>query len=116
MGERRRLVQAASRDGYFDGARFVAGVAGTLYVPPPPPELFPLYAYLALDLLGLGRGLAPTPLGASEMQLTARFGWLPTTIAEQPATALDALLASLMPTPAAEAEWSSIKIVDPDDG
>ena len=38
-GERRRLVQAASRDGYFDGSRFVAGVAGTLYDPPPPPEL-----------------------------------------------------------------------------
>jgi hypothetical protein len=115
-GERRRLVQAASRDGYFDGSRFVAGVVGTLYDPPPPPELFPLYAYLALDLLGLGRGSAPTPLGAGEMQLTDRFGWLPTTIAEQPAAALDALLANLAPAQATDAEWNSIKIVDRDDG
>jgi hypothetical protein len=117
-GERRRIVQAASRDGYFDSPRFIAGVIGTLYDPPPPPELVPLYALLALDLLGLGRGPAPRPLGQAEAQLAARFGWLPSTIAEESAPALDGLLATLEPAqePTSDKGWSTIQIADSDDG
>lgn len=116
-GERRRLVQAASRDGAFDGTVFVAGVAAALYEPPPPPALAPLFVYLALDLLGLGRGPAPTPLGIAEAWLAAEFAWLPSRIGAEPALALDSLLANLHPARQGTAEpgWNSIRIADPDD-
>ena len=110
-------MAACSRGGRFDGAAFAAAVAATLYDPPPPPELAPLYALVALDLLGLGHGAAPQPLGAAEARLAARFGWLPSAIAEEPAPALDSLLASLDPAPteAAPSGWNSIRVVeDPD--
>ena len=113
-GERRRLVEAAARTGRFDGAAFAAAVAATLYAPPPPPALAPLYAYLALDLLGLGRRPAPEPIPVLEARLAARFGWLPGALAEEPAPALDALLACEA-APAPEG-WSSIRIVGVEDG
>lgn len=113
-GERRRLVAACSRGGRFDGAAFAAAVAATLYDPPPPPELAPLHAMIALDLLGLGRGTAPSPLGAAEARLASRFGWLPSAIAEEPAPALDSLLANLDPGAATSPlqGWNSIRLVE----
>jgi hypothetical protein len=115
-GERRRLVAACSRGGRFDGAGFAAAVAATLYDPPPPPELVPLHALLALGLLGLGQGAAPLPLGAAEARLAVRFGWLPGVIAEEPAMALDSLLASLEPEAVAPAPgWNSIRVVEAPD-
>lgn len=113
-GERRHLVEAAARTGRFDGAAFAAAVAATLYSPPPPAALTPLYAYLALDLLGLGRRPAPEPIPVLEARLAARFGWLPGALAGEPAPALDALLASEA-APAPEG-WSSIRIVGGEDG
>jgi hypothetical protein len=113
-GERRRLVEAAARTGRFDGAAFASSVAATLYDPPPPAALTPLYAYLALDLLGLGRHAAPEPIAAQEARLAARFGWLPSAIAEEPAPPLDALLAAEA-SPAPDG-WSSIRIVGGEDG
>lgn len=116
-GERRRLVAACSRGGRFDGGAFAAAVAATLYDPPPPPELVPLHAFLALDLLGLGHGPAPPPLGAAEARLAGRFGWLPSAIAQEPAPALDSLLASLEPEAAGPAPgWNSIRVAEAADG
>lgn len=117
-GERRRLVAACSRGGRFDGTAFAAAVVATLYDPPPPPELVPLHALLAFDLLGLGHGAAPEPLGAAEARLAARFGWLPSAIAEEPALALDSLLASLdtgRPTTSSSG-WNRIRMVEGQDG
>lgn len=116
-GERRRLVAACSRGGRFDGTAFAAAVTATLYDPPPPPELVSLHALIALDLLGLGRGGAPSPLGAAEALLAARFGWMPSAIAEEPAPALDGLLASLDPgAPSAPGGWNSIRVMEASDG
>ncbi|MBR0672016.1 hypothetical protein [Neoroseomonas soli] len=117
-GERRRLVAACSRGGRLDGNAFAAAVATTLYDPPPPPDLIALHALVALDLLGLGHGAAPSPLGAAEARLAARFGWLPSAIAEEPAPALDSLLANLDPdSPSAPGDgWSSIRVVEGPDG
>lgn len=112
-GERRRLVEAAARTGRFDGMAFASSVATTLYDLPPPAALTPLYAYLALDLLGLGRGAAPEPMALQEARLAARFGWLPSAIAEEPAPALDALLAAETASP--PEGWSSIRVVEADD-
>ena len=85
--ERRRLFQAASRDGYFDGARFVAGVAGTLYDPPPPPELSrsmrtrprPAWAWPRLGATPSAAAKCSSPTG----RLASNH------IGEQPAAALD---------------------------
>lgn len=117
-GERRRMVRAAARDGPLDGAHFVTSVTATLYDPAPPPTLVPLYAYIALDLLGLGRGSAPSPLGAAEARLAAQFGWLPSAVDTEPAAELDSLLAALPPSPqgATEPGWSSIRVMDQGDG
>jgi len=116
-GERRRLVGACSRGRRFDGAAFAAGVAALLYDPPPPPELAALHALVALDLMGLGHGAAPMPLGIAEARLADRFGWLPSAIAEEPAPSLDSLLASLDPAERAGPGdgWSSIRVVDAPD-
>ncbi len=117
-GERRRLVMACSRGGRFDGAAFAAAVAATLYDPPPPEALVPLHALVALDLLGLGHGAAPEPLGGAEARLAARFGWLPSVIAEETAPAMDSLLASMESGERAGPAdgWSSIRVVDVPDG
>lgn len=116
-GERRRLVAACSRGGRFDGSAFAAAVAATLYDPPPPPELAPLHALIALDLLGVGHGAAPSALGAAEARLAARFGWLPSAIAEEPAPALDSLLANFDPGVATSPGhgWNSIRLVEAPD-
>lgn len=116
-GERRRLVDACSRGGRFDGAAFAAAVATSLYDPPPPHDLIPLHALIALELLGLGRGVAPSPLGAAEARLAARFGWMPSAIAEEPAPALDSMLANLDPPVASVPGdgWNSIRLVEAPD-
>lgn len=108
------MVAACSRGGRFDGPAFAAAVATSLYDPAPPPELVPLHALVALDLLGLGHGRAPQPLGQAEALFAARFGWLPSAIAGEPAPALDSLLASLErePTAAPGDGWNTIRVVD----
>jgi hypothetical protein len=126
-GERRHMVAACTLHGRFDGTAFATAVANTLFNPPPPPELASLHALIALDLLGLGHGSAPKPLAAAEARLAARFGWLPSMLAPEPAPALDSLLASLdaaspdeaPPTPGATAAsggWNSIRVVGDADG
>lgn len=117
-GERRHLVSACSRGGRFDGGAFAAAVTATLFDPPPPPALVPLHAVVALDLLGVGHGAPPEPLGAAEARLASRFGWLPSAIAEVSALGLDSLLASLEPAPASGGSggWNSIRVVDGPDG
>lgn len=120
-GERRQMVAACTRHGRFEGATFAAAVAATLFDPPPPPTLVPLHALIALDLLGLGHGGAPQPLAAGEAKLAARFGWLPSMLAPEPAPALDGLLAHLdeaAPEHVASPSggWNSIRVVGDGDG
>lgn len=92
-GERRRLVGAAAIGRRLDEGRFVAGLA-SLYDPPPPAALAPLFALAALLLFGVAEGPSPTPLAESERALADRYGWMPGTLEAEPAAALDALLAA----------------------
>lgn len=99
-GERRRLVAACARGRRLDQAAFVAGLNALLYEPTPPPALGPLFALVALRLLGVQDGPEPTPLAQAEAQLAQRFGWLPGHLQAEPAAALDALLHSPGPAQA----------------
>jgi hypothetical protein len=102
-GERRRLVAACARGRRLDQAAFVHGLNSLLYEPAPPPALAPLFALVALRLLGTEDGPEPSPLGQAEAQLAQRFGWLPGSLQAQPAAALDALLHSAGPARADDA-------------
>ena len=87
------MVRAAARDGYFEGAHFVASVTTTSMTRHRRQRWYHSTPTSRLDLLGPGPWVAPSPLGAAEARLAAQFGWLPSALDTEPAPALDLLLA-----------------------
>ena len=114
-GERHRMVAAATRVGAFDREAFLEGLVGAVFDPEPPEDLRPLFAYAALELMGVEEGTAPPmPLAEAERRLALQYGWTPGALEEEPAEALDRLVADLGDLPSAAGApsgdgWTSIR-------
>lgn len=120
-GERQRLVDGCVGSSGLDTHAFVHALLGLLLRPAAPSGLEPLYACVALGLLGVEAGRRVEPLVDAQVRVARAFGWGPAELDAQPAAEVDRMLrAAVAPrsaTPPATGAvgWNSIVVVGDND-